>query len=291
MPNEKVKFLKRIDEIKEKIIFIKDKDLLGFDSANIFAFTFNLYKLEKFGISRNFIYMEDDFFIGKPLKKRDFFYYNKENNKVLPFLLNFHFKVMNKNDILRKYQKLFQMKDKIHPHSKEGWYFSTYSTDLYFLEKYKKTIITINFTHNAISENLDDLKEIFKEIQDYKYINETLFSKERSIFTLNQPHFVDLYQLNIKHKKVHPIPYKYIEMERINKIKINSALFVINTGGNHKPITRQYKFQKKIMEKLFPYQIKYELKFNFQNNKTLRKKIFVIILKLCLLFIFIKIIN
>ena len=40
MPNDKVKFLKSIDEINEKIIYINDKEFLGFDSANIFSFTF-----------------------------------------------------------------------------------------------------------------------------------------------------------------------------------------------------------------------------------------------------------
>ena len=38
MPNEKVNFFKPIDEIKEKIVYIKDKDLMGFESANIYAF-------------------------------------------------------------------------------------------------------------------------------------------------------------------------------------------------------------------------------------------------------------
>ena len=60
MPNDKVKFFKSVEEIKYKIIYIKDKDFLGYDSANIYAFTFNLYKLENFGVSKNFIYMEDD---------------------------------------------------------------------------------------------------------------------------------------------------------------------------------------------------------------------------------------
>ena len=73
MPNEKVKFLKSFEEINNKIIYIKDKDFLGFDSANIHAFTFKLYFLRNFGVSNNFIYMEDDFFIGKSLKKTDFF--------------------------------------------------------------------------------------------------------------------------------------------------------------------------------------------------------------------------
>ena len=103
------------------------------------------------------------------------------------------------------------------------------------MEKYNITIINTLFTHNAIAENIDDLKEIFYEIQDYQYINETLFSKERHILTLNQPHFVNLYQLNIKHKKVNSIPYRYIPVEKITQEQLNIELFVINTGENHIP--------------------------------------------------------
>ena len=87
MPNDKVRFLKPYDEIKDKIVYVKDKDLLGYDTANIFAFTFNLHKMEKFGIAKNFIYMEDDFFIGKPLKKTDFFIMMKKSKKFYLLLL------------------------------------------------------------------------------------------------------------------------------------------------------------------------------------------------------------
>ena len=100
MPNEKVKFLKSVDEISEKIIYIKDKDFLGYESANIHAFTFNLYKLEKFGVSKNFIYMEDDFFIGKKLKKSDLFYYDEKTKKVVPYILSFYFHEANSTNIL-----------------------------------------------------------------------------------------------------------------------------------------------------------------------------------------------
>jgi len=55
MPNERVKFLKSYEEIREKIIYVKDKDFIGFDTANIFAFTFRLFKMKKFGITKNFI--------------------------------------------------------------------------------------------------------------------------------------------------------------------------------------------------------------------------------------------
>ncbi len=266
MPNEKVKFLKPAEEIKKKIKFIKDKDFLGFDSANIHSFTFQLYKLENFGVSKNFIYMEDDYFIGRPLNKTDFFYYDIKKKKVLPLLLTKYFQELNKEEIFNQSYNLIKNVDNIHPHSYDGWWFSIYNTDIYFLEKYNKTIINTNFTHNALAENVDELKKIFKEIQKYRFINETLFSKERHIFTLNQPHFFNLYQLNINHKKVHTLDYKYIPIENIKKSKLDSTLFVLNTGGNHKPTNRQYKIQKKIMEKRFPIPTRYEIIIERKSN-------------------------
>ena len=101
MPNERVKFLKSVEEINEKIVYIKDKDFLGYESANIHSFTFNLYKLEKFGISKNFIYMEDDFFIGKKLKKNDFFYYDENEKKIVPYILSFYFHESNYTKIIK----------------------------------------------------------------------------------------------------------------------------------------------------------------------------------------------
>ena len=265
LPNEKVKFLKSTDEINDKIMYIKDKDLLGFDSANIHAFTFNLNKLKKFGISKNFIYMEDDFFIGKSLRKSDFFYYDEDQKKIIPYVIAYHFSELNKTYLFNKYYKIFQKKDLIHPHSGEGWEFSVLNTQKFFTERYKISIINIGFTHNSIPENLDDLIQIFQEIQNYKYINETLFYKERHILTLNQPLFFNLYLLNIKHRRVNSIPYNYIPIESIDKSKLYVNLFVLNTGGNHKPLKRQYLIQKKLMDKRFPLTNKYEIinkKFN-----------------------------
>ena len=289
MPNNKVKFLKSINEINDKIIYIKDNDLIGFDCANIFAFSFNLYKMEKFGISKNFIYMEDDFFIGKPLKKYDFFYYDSFTKKVFPYIITKHFHERNKSELINKYNNLYKKIDFIHPHSGEGWWLSIYNTENYFFEKYNKTFITTQFTHNAIPENIDDIKEIFKEIKNYKYIKETLYSKERHIKTLNQPHFYNLYQINIKHKIVNTIPYKYFAIESINKIKITTPLYVLNTGGNHRPLNRHYKLQRKIMEKIFSSYNIYELKF--KKKITINKiiKIFVFLLQLFLLFAITKI--
>jgi hypothetical protein len=292
MPNKKVRFLKSIDEINNKIIYINDKEMLGFDSANIHAFTFKLYNLEKFGVSKNFIYMEDDFFIGKPLNKTDFFYYDEQKKKVLPYLLTKYFQEMNKSEVLNQYYNLFANKELIHPHSYNGWWLSIYGTDKYFMERYTyPLIINTNFTHNALAENIDELREIFEEIQYYEFINETLYSKERHILTLNQPHFYNLYQLNIKKKKVHTIPYRYILVQSIKGVNLDIPLFVINTDGNHQPTKRQYKIQKKIMEKRFPLSNEYEI----INKNTIKiliiSKIFLVALRYFFIFIIIKIIN
>ena len=289
MPNKRVKYFKSIEEINDKIIYIKDKDLLGYDSANIFAFTFNLYKMEKFGISKNFIYMEDDFFIGKTLKKQDFFFYDEKDRKVRPYLITKYFNERTKLELIDKYNNLFKQKNLIHPHSSKGWWFSIYTTEKYFIEYYNLTnFITTQYSHNAIAENIDELKEIFEQIQNYEYINETLFSKERHILTLNQPYFLALYQLNIKHRLVHTINYRYIGIELINKIKINNyPLFVLNTGGNHIPLNRQYKIQKKVMERRFPSKNIYELRDN-NYIKIKKKNYYYSIIKLFIIFNFVK---
>ena len=260
MPNERVRYFKSIKEIQKKIIYIRDKDLLGYDTANICAFTFSLYRLKKFNLSKNFIYMDDDYFIGKPLKKSDFFYYDENERKVFPLIINTSFREINKTEVYNEYNKLFNIKEMFSPHSKEGFRLSILCTEKFFIELYNNiTLITIDFTHNAISENLEELKEIYKEFKKYKYYKETMKSKIRYILRLNHQHFVNLYQLNIKHRKVKSLPHKYVKMELIKKADLNKELFVINTGGNHIPLKREYNIQKRIMNKRFPQPTEYEI--------------------------------
>jgi hypothetical protein len=205
MPNEVVKFFKSFELIRDKIIFIKDKDFLGFDSANIQSFLFNLYKMEKFALSKNFIYMEDDYFIGKSFKKTDFIYYDEQKKKILPYLISNRFYKINNSELIKKYNILFKEKDLIHPHSSLGFWLGFFSTEKFFIENYNLSITSTEFTHNAICENIDDLKIIYKEAKKYKYINKTLYSNLRYILTLNHQHFVNLFNLNINHNKVRSI--------------------------------------------------------------------------------------
>ena len=276
MPNEKVKFLKPYEEIRDKFVYVNDKDFIGYDSANIFSFSFHLHKMEKYNISKNFIYMEDDYFIGKPLNKTDFFYYDEKEQKVLPFVLTNFFSELKVLNRLNFYEYLYQHKEKIKIHGHRGWAFSVASTDKFFIEKYdnRTNIINAEFTHCAVAENIDDLKEIFKEIQDYKYINETLYSKTRPLMTLNQPHFVNMYQLNIKHRKVNIIPSLYINMEDSKMYMLKYPLFVLNTCGDNIPTQKDYKHLSNIMQKRFPNPTKYEIVVKEEkiDNITIKNK-------------------
>ena len=103
-------------------------------------------------------------------------------------------------------------------------------------------------------------------------------------------HFFNLYQLNIKHRKTHPIISLYVPIELINKKKLNKALFVINTGGNHIPLKRHYKLQKKVLKSRFPFYNKYEIKNNNENYNCF-KKYFKLIINIFILLKLFKIYN
>ena len=272
MPNDKVKYFKPYKEIKDKIVYVKDKDILGFDSANIYAFTFNLFKLEKFGLSKNFIYMDDDFFIGKELNKSNFFYYEENEKKVVPSLLNVEFGELYRDKTLEHYENIFVTKDNIGTQSFLAWALSLYSTEKFFLDYYKDmTLINPTPSHNAISYNIQDLKEIYElVINNYEYANDFLNSIERHILTLQTQHFVDLYALNIKKRKVHSISFNVIPMNLIKLAYLNKELFAINTGGDRFYTREEYKNQKEIMEIRFPNATPYEIiEDNFNNINSL----------------------
>ena len=261
MPNEKVKYFKPYDEIKEKIVYVKDIDVLGYESANIYAFTFNLFRLEKFGLSNNFIYMDDDFFIGKELKKTNFFYYDENEKRVVPSLLNSDFNELNKEKTLTNYQNVYKTKDTLAPQCFMAWILSLLSTQKFFIDYYKNmNLIKPTPTHNAISYNIQDLKEIYElVVNNYEYANETLNSVERHILTLQTQHFVDLYEMNIKKRKVHTIPTNVIPMNMLKMGYMNIELFAINTGGDKIYTDEEKRNQKVLMQRRFPNPTPYEI--------------------------------
>ena len=270
MPNEKVKYFKPYDEIKEKIVYVKDKDLLGYDSANIYAFTFNLFRLEKFGISNNFIYMDDDFFIGKKLNKSNFFYYDENSKKIVPSLHNKEFDELNSYITLSRYYKIYKTKEKLAPQCFMAWILSLVSTEKFFLDYYKNiTLINPTPSHNAIAYNIQDLKEIYELVKNnYQYANDFLNSTERHILTLQTQHCVDLYTLNIKKRKVHTINSFVIPMNLLKLNYTHYELFAINTGGDRIYTPEEYKNQKKLMQMRFPKPTPYEIIDNNNENSN-----------------------
>ena len=290
MPNEKVKYLKEKDEIKEKIIYIKDKQFLGFDSANIQSFLFNLDKMRYFGISNNFIYMEDDYFIGKNIKKKDFFYYDKFKKRVFPNIITWGFYDMNRSEVINQYNELIKdTYNSINAHSRIGFLIQRLNTEIFFIKNFRKTIINTLFTHNAIPENINDLKAVYKFANKYIYFNETLYNKERNLFSLCHQHFLNLYQLNINQRRVNPILSSYIAIEKIKRAKLNKPLFVINTGGNHIPLDINYKIEKKVINKRFPFKNIYEATISPNNKIYFKKSVFIKILKILIISKLIKI--
>lgn len=257
MPNKKVLFFKEYNLINDKIVYVNDKEFLGYDSANSCAFQFRFWKMKYFNISKNFIVMDDDYFIGKPLKKSDFFYV--ENGKVVPSIIAQKYIEVTQSSSKEKhnYYKIRSKKSKEQSYS--FFVYSVYTTYLFIMKLLKKKNLTIpRFTHNAIPCNLKDLKEIYYLVKRSKYKFSTLDSLKRHIESLQFQTFYMSFTFNKYNRKVHTLSYKYIDNDRTITGNYNVSLFCINRGQK-KYSNLSFKKSRIVMEKLFPEPTKYEL--------------------------------
>ena len=263
MPNEKVSFLKSKEEISEKIIYVKDKDLLGFDSESSTAFQYALFKLKKFGISDNFILMDDDYFIGKELKKTDFFYFDQNIGKVVPIIIskNYNYYKIQNKELLEWIYYTSQMKCRynVYSHTSTGWK-ATKSRSLLFLQKeLGMPIINAGFDHNAIPVNINDIEEIYNLIYlKYKYSFITLNAITRTQYDLQYQTLYATYGLNKLKRKVKPIISKFYDVKEFENITLGYALFCVNTGFNEYNETDFENLRNKL-DALFPEKSKYEI--------------------------------
>lgn len=265
MPNDKVNFLKDKSKISDKIVYIKDKDFLGFDSSSSVSFEFNFWRLKDFGCSENFIYMNDDFFIGKPLKKSDFFYRNEEG-RVVPYVL------YGKNIDYGQYGNIrnywYDLKydiNSLSPHSNSGFEYQRMSTFMFLYDKVfnrdiKAPSEDLNyFPHNALGENLTDLKEIYDLVLNkYEHANECLFARSRNNYGFQHQTMYCFYLLNKYNRKMKKISGSYIDLEDAFFADYSSSLFCINTGGDVDYTELDYTRAKIKMAELFPKRTKYE---------------------------------
>ena len=263
MPNEKIKYFKDPEEIKEKITYVKDIDLLGFDSAASNIFQFNLWKMKKFGLSENFILMDDDYFIGKPLKKSDFFY--EENGKVYPSTITGDYYELNKQNLESSLKPLLHKIYRVGSHSSNGFSIRQKLSLLFLYSifgdddtRYGKPLIEPAFSHNTIPVKQSDIKEIYDYITKlYPYADETLSSKTRHIRSLQPQTLFFAYAKNKYDRRVKIIPSSFIDIAQFNG-KIDSELFVINTS-DRKYAPRFYTNEIKRLEQIFPESTPYEV--------------------------------
>ena len=97
---------------------------------------------------------------------------------------------------------------------------------------------------------------------------------------------MDYIFLNIKHRKVHTIQYRYFTIENINFEHLNNSdyapLCVINTAGDIRRSIRQINGGMNLVKKRFPFPTKYEIisdnpsnniNSNNKKNVTINKEI------------------
>ena len=261
MPNKKVRYFKEYKYIKEKIVYVKDKDLLGYDSSNVNAFLFRYWKMKRFGISNNIMIMDDDCFIGKKLKKSDFFYV--KNGKVFPLIITPKFLKTDKLTVIKSFE-LYRMKIKNikEEQNKDIFNYSKYLTFLFIINLFhfspNENIFIPKFTHNAIPASLNDIKEIYYLAYHSEYKYSTLDCIYRIPGYLQFQIFIVLYTFFKYDRKIKKIHYKYIFINNAIISKYNYALFCINKGsGNYSNLIN---FKSKIvMEFLFPKPSPYEI--------------------------------
>jgi hypothetical protein len=260
MPNEKVRFFKNYTDINEKIIYVRDKDILGYDSSNVHAFQYRIWKLSEYGLSKNFISMDDDYFIGKPMKKSDFFYV--ENKNVVPYIISTSYQIETYETSLKQSEEL---KKKIESknartQSSDEFMYTVYRTYLFLTKYFDSPIIVPGFTHNAIPVSINDLKELFYIVDnntEYRY--HTLYCLYRNKFSIQYQTSILVYTINKYNRKVNKIKNNYIDSANTLSGDYNYPLFCINTGNNKDYSEFSFMSMKAVLEKLFPTPTKYEI--------------------------------
>ena len=257
MPNEKVRYFKDYDLIKEKIVYVYDKDLLGFDSANSVTFAFCFWMMERFNMSENYILMDDDCFIAKPLKKSDFFYV--DNGKVVPSIVATTFNEYTLEKAKKEHQKYKKNIKNIQ--CSADFMYTLFNGYLYLLKEYENPLIFPFFTHNAIPCNVKDTKELYIIANNSEFRFGTLNSLIREIDSLQFQSLYLAYTFTEYKRKANPIDNKYIDVEKAILGNYNYSLICINTGAD-KYSDLSFKKAKIAMEYYFPEPTPYEIVTN-----------------------------
>ena len=252
MPNEKINFFKEYELIKKKIIYVYYKDLLGFSPPSLMSLQFRIWMMEKYYMSKNFILINDNNFIGQPLKKSDFFYVR--NGQVSPLIITNSFEEVNINLVKNN---LINLKKEMEISKSPYLKYSIQNTYLFILKLFNKDLIFPKINNNVLPCNLREVKEIFNLILKSGYRFNTLHSFSKDNESLHFQTFYLGYSFNEYNKKINKIPFKIFDMDDGLKIFYDYPLFCINKNYiKFSPIAS--KKSKLMLEYHFPEPTPYE---------------------------------
>ena len=268
MPNEKVRYFKDIKYISNKIVYVKDRDILGYESSNSLAFQYRYWKMKNFNISDNVIVMDDDCFIGKKLEKSDFFYV--KNHKVSPLIITANMVKIDRKKV-EKNREIYQKKASTtqEEQNEDIFIYNKYLTynfifNLFNITQNKSVFIPF-YTHNAIPINLKDVKDAFDLVFASKYKNSTLDCRYRNYEYLHFQILIITYTFLKYRKKVNHISHKFVQLNNSIFSNYRYSLFCINKGPGYYPLLSLYK-AKIVMEYLFPIPSPFEISNNLFYN-------------------------
>ena len=204
----------------------------------------------------NFIYFNDDYFVGSYLKKSDFFYV--ENNKVVPYIIGKKRQV-NRKSIQKYYNisyNIISKRKKLTLDIKE-YLVRINGTRLFIYKLFGDNAKIIENNHNALPDNYFEGEEIYNIILNKHYNpNASLKAKFRDKDQLIYQEFRINYLLNKYNRKIKNLKCVYYDIR--SKIK-NADLYVVNTGGgvNYKASVRRKSFIQ--MNYKLPTPSKYEI--------------------------------
>ena len=235
--------------------------MLGYDSSNSNSFQFIYWKLKIFGISDNIIKMDDDYFLGKKLEKKDFFYV--KNGKVIPLITNANFLKID-HDSVKKNIKFYENLAKIQKEEQNNYNFkfSMYLTLELILNIFHASNNDITyvpyFRHNALPINLIELKEAHDLIYKSKFRYNTLDCDYRISGYIQFQFFLLSYTFLKYYKQVNHIPSKYLSLKNTISEINKYPLFCINKGAEN--YTKLNLYEEKIfLEYLFPNPSPFEI--------------------------------
>ena len=205
-------------------------------------------------MTQNFIYFNDDYFVGKTLKKSDFFY--QDNGKVVSYANGI------KENISRidtekyhqnKYNKIIKRKEM--KQDTLEYYFQIYSTRLFIYKLFGDSAKIIKNTHNALADNLFESEEIYNIILNkYQYPNDCLKTIYRGMNQMIYQEFHLNYIINKYNRTIKHLNTQYNDIKQKPK---KADLFVINKGCEE---YKYFIFGKSLinLNNIFPIPSKYE---------------------------------